>query len=190
MASFTKLSRLILPAALAVQVAGCANSELSRTFGLVRDTPDEFTVVTRAPLSMPPDFTLRPPMPGMPRPQERSAQSQAEAALVPDSALGLGGRGGMSTGQAALVRDAGGQAPPDIRQRIDQEARVGSNDDRFIDKLLFWQPGKSNNAVIDPAAEAERLRRDAALGAPPVAGDTPIIREEKKSWFSRLFSGG
>jgi hypothetical protein len=190
MVSLTKLSRIAVPVAVAAQVAGCANSDLSRTFGLVRDTPDEFTVVTRAPLSMPPDFTLRPPMPGAPRPQERSAQSQAEAALVPDSALGLGNRASMSAGQAALVRDAGGQAPADIRARVDQEAQLTSNDSRFIDKLLFWQPTKTNNAVVDPSAEAERLRRDAAVGAAPTSGDTPIIREEKKNWFSRLFSGG
>ena len=62
--------------------------ELSRTFGLTRDAPDEYTVTTRAPLSMPPDYNLRPPRPGSPRPQEQSERQQAQEALVPALALG------------------------------------------------------------------------------------------------------
>ena len=72
----------------ALALAGCGNSDtLSRTFGLTRDAPDEFTVTTRAPLSMPPDFSLRPPRPGAPRPMEQSPRTQAEEALVPQTAL-------------------------------------------------------------------------------------------------------
>src|ERR1700759_3338402 len=64
-------------------LAGCGGNDLSRTFGLTRDAPDEFTVTTRAPLSMPPDFSIRPPQPGAARPQELSARNAAEAALAP-----------------------------------------------------------------------------------------------------------
>ncbi len=158
-----------------------------RTFGLTRDAPDEFTVVTRAPLSMPPDFALRPPEPGAPRPQEQSDRSLAESALVPDAALGTA-PAGVSPGQAALVRDAGGGAPADIRQRVDQEARLNTSDDGFIDRLLYWRKSDSQHAVVDPAKEAQRLRQDSALGQSPETGDTPVIREKKKGWFQDLFS--
>ena len=58
-------------AALAAVVAltGCSGDELTRNFGLTRDAPDEFTVTTRAPLSMPPNYQLRPPRPGASRPR-------------------------------------------------------------------------------------------------------------------------
>ena len=36
---------------------------------------------------MPPDFTVRPPNPGAPRPQSMPEQQQAEQALVPQTAL-------------------------------------------------------------------------------------------------------
>lgn len=72
--------RLIAPATIVVLLCGCSSSSLSRAFGLTRDAPDEFTVVTRAPLSMPPDFSLRPPEPGVARPQETSDRSLAELA--------------------------------------------------------------------------------------------------------------
>jgi len=45
-------------------------------------TPDEFRVVTKAPLVVPPDFSLRPPAPGKPRPQELQPESAARTALL------------------------------------------------------------------------------------------------------------
>jgi hypothetical protein len=178
--------RLIAPASIVVLLGGCGNSSLTRTFGLTRDAPDEFTVVTRAPLSMPPDFALRPPQPGAARPQEQSDRSLAESALVPEAALG-GNPAGVSPGQAALVRDAGGGAPADIRQRIDQEARLDTSDDGFIDRLLYWRKPDSQKAVVDAGQEAKRLRDNSALGQSPVTGDTPVIREKKTGWFQDLF---
>jgi hypothetical protein len=186
MRQLTTALRLIAPALLVVLMSGCSGSSLSRTFGLTRDAPDEFTVVTRAPLSMPPDFTLRPPQPGAARPQEQSDRSLAESALVPEAALG-GNPTGVSPGQAALVRDAGGGAPADIRQRVDQEARLDTSDDGFVDRLLYWRKPDSQKAVVDPAQEAKRLRNNAALGQSPVNGDTPIIQDKKKGWFQDLF---
>src|ERR1700723_2375217 len=123
MGFLTAALRLTTPVTVLVVLGGCSNGSLTRTFGLTRDAPDEFTVVTRAPLSMPPDFTLRPPQPGAPRPQDQSERSIAESALVPEAALG-GAPVGVSAGQAALVRDVGGRAPADIRQRVDQEAKL------------------------------------------------------------------
>jgi hypothetical protein len=180
------LRRLIAPASIVVLMSGCSNGSLTRTFGLTRDAPDEFTVVTRAPLSMPPDFALRPPQPGAARPQEQSDRSLAESALVPDAALG-GNPVGMSPGQAALVRDAGGGAPPDIRQRVDQEARLDTSDDGFIDRLLYWRKPDTQRAIVDAGPEAKRLKDNSALGQAPTYGDTPVIQDKKKGWFQDLF---
>lgn len=187
MGYLTTAIRLIAPVTAVALLSGCGDSSLTRTFGLTRDTPDEFTVVTRAPLSMPPDFSLRPPLPGAARPQDQSDRSLAESALVPEAALGVN-RGGVSPGQSALIRDAGGGAPSDIRQRVDQEARLASSDDSFIDKVLYWRKTDPNKAVVDPQMEARRLQQNSALGASPVTGDTPIIREKKTGWFQDLFS--
>lgn len=179
-------SRLIAPVAAAL-LSGCADSSLSRTFGLTRDAPDEFTVVTRAPLSMPPDYTLRPPQPGAVRPQDVSDRALAESALVPEAALG-GAPAGASAGQVALVRDAGGGAPADIRQRVDQEARLSASDDGFIDRLLYWRHPETQKVMVDAPKETQRLQQDSALGQSPVTGATPIIVEKKKGWFQSLFS--
>jgi hypothetical protein len=168
-------------------LAGCDSGNLTRTFGLTRDAPDEYTVTTRAPLSMPPEYNLRPPLPGAPRPQEQTERQQAEEALVPQLALGAPAST-ASPGQTALVQQAGPAAPTDIRRRVDADARYETDDDSFIDKLLYWRKPDSQHAQVDAQKESQRLRQNAALGEGPDVGDTPIIQPRKTGWFTNLFS--
>lgn len=167
-------------------LSGCGD-KLTRTFGLTRDAPDEYTVTTRAPLSMPPDYNLRPPRPGAPRPQEQSERQQVEEALVPQLALAAPQRQ-ASAGQSALVQQAGPTAPADIRRRVDRDASTDAGDDGFIDKLLYWRKPDTQRAQVDPTRESQRLRQNAALGESPDVGDTPIIQTRKTGWFTNLFS--
>lgn len=170
-----------------IVLAGCDSNNLTRTFGLTRDAPDEFTVTTRAPLSMPPEYNLRPPRPGATRPQEQTERQQAEESLVPQLALGAP-RGTVSPGQEALISQAGPAAPSDIRRRVDQDARYASADDGFVDKLLYWRKPDTRQTEVDPQKESQRLRQNAALGEAPDTGETPIIQAHKKGWFNNLFS--
>jgi hypothetical protein len=171
-----------------VLLGGCGGGNgLTRTFGLTRDAPDEYTVTTRAPLSMPPDYNLRPPRPGVPRPQEQSEREQAAEALVPQLALGTP-QGNVSPGQAALLEQTGPAAPAGIRATVDQEANRANGDDSFVDKVLYWRKPNTQHVQVDAQKEAQRLRENAALGEGPDVGDTPIIQEKKEGLFTHLFS--
>jgi hypothetical protein len=161
-------------------LGGCSGEELTRNFGLKRDAPDEFQVTTRAPLSMPPNFDLRPPRPGATRPQEVSTSIGAEAALVPQAAL-AGDSGPTSPGQQALLSEAGPAAPRDIRKKIENEAALDEPDQSLTERLMFWKPTPPPGVVVDPTKEAARLRGDAALGQSAEGGDTPIIQRNQKS---------
>src|SRR5579871_3431973 len=84
----TSGGRLVLVAMIAAPLlAGCGEST-KRALGWEKETPDEFTVVTRAPLTQPPDYSLRPPTPGSVRPQEGSNIDQARKALIGTSTSG------------------------------------------------------------------------------------------------------
>ena len=61
-------------------LSGCQSA--SKALGMSKVVPDEFRVVTKAPLVVPPDYALRPPAPGEPRPQELQPESAARAALL------------------------------------------------------------------------------------------------------------
>jgi hypothetical protein len=167
-----------------VLLAGCSEN-MTRTFGLTRDAPDEYTVTTRAPLSLPPDYALRPPRPGAPRPQEQSDRQQAAETLVPQLALNPP-QGQMSAGQAALLQQVG-PAPSNVRSQIDRDVIAAANPG-FVDELLYWRKPDVLNAQVDATKESQRLRQNNALGSPPTTGDTPMILPKKTGWFNDLFS--
>ena len=59
-----------------------ACSSVRTGVGLNRITPDEFLTVSTAPLTVPPEYGLRPPAPGQPRPQELAPESAARQILL------------------------------------------------------------------------------------------------------------
>lgn len=176
---------VFLLAGSVIALTGCS-TDVGRTLGFVHDTPDEFKVTTRAPLAMPPEFTLNPPRPGVPRPQEQSARAQAEQALVPQTALG-GPAASGSPGQQALVQAAGPPAPADIRTEIDENAKLNEPHESFAEKLMFWRKPPPPGIVVDPAKEAQRLRENAALGQSQENGETPIIQPKQRGWLEGIF---
>jgi len=174
-----------MAAMLALTSCG-SGSDLARSIGLTRDAPDEFTVTTRAPLSMPPDFALPPPLPGAPRPQEQPPRVAAEAALAPQSTLAPASTA-TSPGEAALLSAAGPEVPNAIRTEVDREAKIEASNHSLTDKLMFWKTPPAPGVVVDPQREAQRLRENAALGQSAQAGDTPIIQRGKPGLIDRLF---
>jgi hypothetical protein len=174
-------------AAVVLPLAGCGSGDdLSRSIGLTRDAPDEFTVTTRAPLSMPPDFTIRPPQPGASRPQERSASASAQAALSPQTALATQSTA-ISPGEQALLQASGPQAPAGIRDDVNKDAHLDTGNPSLTDRLMFWKSSPQPGVVVDPTREAQRLRENSALGQSTQAGDTPIIQRQSSPLLNGLF---
>lgn len=163
--------------------------------GLTKQSPDEFKVVARAPLTLPPEFTLRPPEPGIPRPQEGTPTQQARQAIFRleqpkaqplEQEIRADGR---SRGELSLLKAAGADnIDPAIRRTIDSETqRLNAESDDFIDALVFWRKKEDPGLVVDAAEEAKRLRENAALGKPVTAGETPTIERRKKALFEGIF---
>ena len=173
------VNRVFVAAALiaATGLAGCVSTR--NALGLTKVTPDEFRVVTKAPLVVPPDFALRPPAPGKPRPQELQPESAARTAL-----LGNREGEGRSDGEKLLVAKAGAdKADPLIRYVVEDEfGDVAHKEKSFADKVMFWRPdkaatptpaatGSDNAAPIDAAAESDRISK-------LTGGKTVIIARE------------
>lgn len=77
--------------------------------------PDEFTVVGRAPLVVPPESDLRPPRPGEPRPQEIDPANRAMRALFP---RGTKTPPAPSKSEQTLLDQVGTGANADIRSNV------------------------------------------------------------------------
>jgi len=174
-------NRVIVVAALAATagLAGCQSTQ--KALGMAKVTPDEFRIVTKAPLVVPPDYALRPPAPGEPRPQELQPESAARNAL-----LGQREAQQRSDGEKMLVAKAGAEkADPLVRYVVDDEfGDVAHKEKNFADRVMFWKkdeaadPAKpaldGSNNPIDPAAEKERITK--------LTGDKPVvIQREGKS---------
>ncbi|MEI6559872.1 MAG: DUF3035 domain-containing protein [Rhodospirillaceae bacterium] len=176
-------------AAGALLLSGCGGWR--QTFGLDHAPPDEFTVVAQPPLSMPPDFNLRPPRPGAARPQDVGT-TQAAAATVFGFKEAPGAervKGAASSAESVFLARAGaGNAQPNIRAALDAETRnLIAADKHWVDRLIFWQKQQQPYSAVDAAAEAKRLRDNAALGQPVTAGNTPTIERKRKAPLEGIF---
>ncbi len=155
--------------------------------GLNKRAPDEFAVVAKAPLVLPPDFKLRPPAPGTRRPQEASPTEQARRLLTKRAPLDTSD---LSPGEAELLKIAGAErADPQIRRILDEETSLLIKEDQsFADRLIFWQKQPPFGTVVDAAKEKKRLQENAATGAPVTKGETPYIKRRKRAIFEGLFN--
>jgi hypothetical protein len=116
---------------LAGMLVGCSNWK--QTLGIEPTSPDEFAVESRAPLTVPPDFNLRPPEPGASRPQETSMANKAQG--VVDTA-GPGQTGHQESG--ALHYQGGNLADPN--------AQIA---DQSLSAKLLQSGDTSDSAVLE-----------------------------------------
>ena len=92
-------------------------------------------------------------------------------------------------GEAVFIEQAGAaDVDPNIRHIVDREvAGFASEDENFVDSLLFWQEDEPPGEVVDAAAEAERLRENVEAGQPVTAGETPTIKRREKAPLEGIF---
>jgi hypothetical protein len=172
-------------------LSGCAGAK--RAFGMEKVAPDEFTVVTKPPLVLPPDYSLRPPRPGAPSPSDIEPVGNAETALFGREGLSENAQG-YTSGEVGLLETTGGSGVnPNIRKVLNAEtASLIEKDASIADKILFWQePSEEKAEVIDAAKEAERLKNgktvDKTDGKPAEIAKKPEGKPKKKGWFEGLF---
>jgi hypothetical protein len=177
--------------ALGLIASMTACSGVRKQLGLEKTSPDEFKVVSRAPLTLPPDFNLRPPEPGAPRPQVGTPTDQAKRAVfgiddnVAPTVSEVMPYDGRSFGERALLVAAGVEgADPNIRVVIDRETdRINDESQDFIDTLVFWRSTEPPGAVLDAEGESKRLQENATLGRGVDEGETPTIERKEKALF-------
>jgi len=160
---FDRLSSAqLLPALLLVAAVALTGCGLGRALGSAKLSPDEFNIVTKAPLVIPSDYSLKPPAPSE-KSDETDTAADAQAALV--------GRGGStapatSPGERALIAQAGAEyADPLIRAVVDQEyAGLVDKSPDLTERLIFWSatPTPPVNAQVNAGSEAIRIEQQQA----------------------------
>ena len=175
------VNRVIVASAL-IAAAGLAGCQATKNaLGVTKVTPDEFRVVSKAPLVVPPDYGLRPPAPGEPRPQELQPESAARSAI-------LGAREAQvrSDGEKLLVAKAGAEkSDPLIRYVVDDEfGDISHKEKSFADRVMFWRgsggatAGQDTPAPVDADAEQARIKA--------LIGDKGVVIQREESHHLKL----
>lgn len=103
-------------------------------------SPDEFSVVTSAPLIIPPDYGLRPPEPSVVKERELAKAEVTEEILFGDNPLAS--KQEASAGEIALLRQMGALSVDDnIRDQIRRENAklVKVIRKNALEKMIWWR---------------------------------------------------
>lgn len=158
----SRLFGLVLATSLLIGVTGC--SDFRRAIGTEKSTPDEFQVVVRPPLSLPPGFADRPADIIEQEENNLAGLSAAEAA-----ASTFGAPDKQTSGYDAIFDFAA--IIPDIRTKIDEETYGIQLEKRLPIQTLFGGV-PDVGPVLDKMAEDMRLRENMRNNQMPTDGET------------------
>lgn len=176
--------------------------DVKETLGLNKKAPDEFRVVSRPPLSVPPDFDDL-PKPGLGSEdhisQQRSdkqaqeiitgrsnsqAPATASTAIKPVKVSKPAAPTSMAETQF-LKRVGAGNAQPGIRQELYNERSAQQEDAGIVDKLTTLPPAK--DPTVNAQKEADRIAQNKATGKAATEGETPQVKGSNSGILGRLF---
>jgi hypothetical protein len=195
----------LLPVVCLLALAACSSGDVADTLGLNKEAPDEFVVVSRPPLSLPPDFELSPPRPGAEGPNAINTQNEARKLLLgTDTPAASLDELQVPTGDTAVTPVLTSDAPtaasasflksigadaasPDIRLQLGED--ITAIPEKKESQTLYedWLNEDAGEPVVDPAKESERLRSNKDEGKPITEGDTPTVDEKPKSVIDKVF---
>ncbi len=162
-------------------LAACSNNA-KNTLGLNKAAPDEFRVIAKSPLVIPPDFSLRPPL-------VHTMANTQNGGEAKDMLLGQNIAANevnvATAGEEALLNKSSVRTiDPAIRQIIAQDNMPPAplpQKENFLKKLLpsdAKEPTLGPDSVVDASAEKARLEQNRKEGKPVTEGETPTIAEE------------
>lgn len=165
-------------------LAGCGNN-VRETLGIAKPPPDEFAVIARPPLAVPPDFALRPPQPGAQRPQEATPRNAAASTVF---GMNSPTDAPVSNGTEALLAKAGAtNLPANLRDELDRETiGIAMNDRSVVQRLMFWDATNPNEPIVNAGAEAARLKQNQADKKPLNQGEVPTITRKRPPLLQSL----
>jgi hypothetical protein len=199
-----------LPLSCLLLLAACSDGQNARDIlGFDRNAPDEFKVVSRPPLSVPPDFALRPPEEGLDdNTGLPAADSTARAAILGEDAAELiGSKKTMGEAETAvgivqsydLESQADGtfldnigaeKADSGIRKKLDAEtiAKTQQQEEKSDDILGWLKSEPDVDALpIDADKEQERIIKNKASGKKLNEGEVPVEDIAPKRLIESIF---
>lgn len=184
-------TRIVIALVAVLGLGGCEGAK--QALGQGKRTPDEFAVYSRAPLSMPPDYGLRPPTPGRGKLEVVTPRDKARSVVLGERAAAIETRrpvsGDYTPGMLSIVKATGAlQAEPGIRSMVDKETTILADEDKSVtERLMFWGTKNEYGKAVDAEKESKRIKENMGLGQPVTTGETPSITRKRKALLEDLF---
>ena len=205
---YPKRARFIAPALLLALLAGCSGNDVKDTLGMNRVAPDEFKVVSRPPLTVPPQFSLVPPDTGSEGPGQQQAADQAKEAVMGSStaapepipaakpgksksqaaASGPRGTGSAQADSAFMQRFGADKADPNVRKELTEDRinkQIKEEDESWWDIMSSPAP-KAKDPTVNAPLESERIKDNTDAGKPVNEGETPTVKEKDRGILGRI----
>lgn len=184
----------LLASSFLTLLAACSGNDVKDTLGLNRDAPDEYRVVTRPPLSVPPAFDLIPPAEAGEVPAAQATNKQAQSILTgkpieqtntftlspgktPAAAVKSEIPAAKTSPEASFLQKAGvKEADPNVRAELERDklavALPPEEERSWYDPTGWWSTAKKE-PVVDAKGEADRIKQNKAEGKPVNEGEVP-----------------
>ena len=165
-----------------VTLQGC--SSFSSLMPNNRTVPNEFKVISNPPLSLPPDFNLRPPQKDAPI-KRNSPEILFGSDISNEAPIDSADEGFLSLTGASNKSD-------NIRSILDQEQAKQIEEDgkkNVLDKVLSYTRGDNEHKdpVVDSLAERKRIEESTKEGVHPAEGDVEESTPNKSGVLNRVF---
>jgi len=175
----------------AATLSGC--DTLRDAAGMDKSAPDEFAVLTKAPLVIPPDYNLLPPRPGAVPTNQTEPTEAAQMVLFGNDPATIASQlpSSYSESEKMLLAQAGVQnTDPQIREHLasDYKSMQGA-DEGFTNDILFWQKPKTDTGTpLDADKEIGKVdgRKAGDTQAAGKPAEAPK-KEEDRGWFDGWF---
>jgi hypothetical protein len=171
-------------------LSACGDGSLREKVGLERKPLDEFQVLSRPPLTVPPDFNLRPPVDDAAAASNSNINNEARTLLLGDTpAAATPATTPAPSGADAVIlqRTGADKAAPSVRDII--RAESGEAEDEAekstLDKL--GKPFEKTEPLVNPSKEEQRILENKAQGKSVTDGETPTTKPKSESILDRVF---
>ena len=132
---------IVMVISLPIVLTGCG-SELAKVLGTDKLPPDEFTILTKPNLIIPPEYNLRPPAEGEVRPTPQQPSRELQALLFNNS----NSADDFSQSEINLMTGADvAESIPNIKEVLDSEMRDVEEVNENLKTQIINSPAKKIN---------------------------------------------
>lgn len=181
-----KLSSLFITGSL-LALTACGGGSVKETLGIGHKAPDEFRVVARPPLSMPPQFNLRPPSTNSESATVIPADKQAKSIITGDDDAVSEKK--SSANESQFMKNIGvDKADPKVRDELTQQ-KLEAQEKK--EEGSWWggvtSVTEKKDTLVDAKKEAQRIKTNKEANKPVTEGETPEVKDKDHGVLGNIF---